>query len=399
MDVIRRAAIASAVALLLVLVAGRPAGAASSLAVTPSAELHDGDTVTISGTGFNPDSTIGICQGIEGRGTPVNLCGSGLTAIEYPDSTGTFTSEFSVKRLMTVLGLLKTFDCLVDHCVIYASEIPDLTNATSAPITFSDDPPPPEPGDLVTTLTGYREVDASDQRGSGDLDGYGGARLTTISFNSICYSLFVRGIAVPAVGAHIHEGVWGTNGPIVADLTPPGSNGMSAGCIDVGSELVDRIVDDPAGFYVNIHTGQFPDGAIRGNLRGVYDEISGSATRLTGAAEIGPDGRPAAGDADGFGVATVSITEGRVCFGLGVRQIDLPALAAHIHRGRAGVNGPIVVTLVPPGASGTRGGCVDGTAPDLREEIRLHPGRFYVNVHTAGFADGALRGNLRNVIT
>ena len=54
-----------------------------------------------------------------------------------------------------------------------------------------------------------------------------------------------------------------------------------------------------------------------------------------------------------------------------------------------------MVTLVPPtsGDPGTSAGCVD-VASTLLQEITKHPIRFYVNIHTGDFKDGALRGQL-----
>ena len=115
---------------------------------------------------------------------------------------------------------------------------------------------------------------------------------------------------------------------------------------------------------------------------------------LSGANEIGPDGRPGAGDPDGRGSATALFDDGQLCFGLTVRNIGEP-VGAHIHRGRRGENGPVVVPLTAPstGDPGASSGCV-AVEPTLAREIRRHPRRFYFNVHTREYPGGAVRGQV-----
>src|ERR671917_1353266 len=83
---------------------------------------------------------------------------------------------------------------------------------------------------------------------------------------------------------------------------------------------------------------------------------------LSGAKEIGPDGKKFAGDPDGSGGATGTIKDepgssSTLCVGLVFKRLGTPA-AAHIHRGNAGENGPVVVgffgppTQTPPPANG-----------------------------------------------
>jgi hypothetical protein len=106
--------------------------------------------------------------------------------------------------------------------------------------------------------------------------------------------------------------------------------------------------------------------------------------------------RRGAGDPDGRGAASVTIDGTMVCFGLTVTNIAQP-VAAHIHRGRRSQNGPVEVTFVPPtsGDPGASSGCVPPDRdPDVAQEILRHPRRFYVNVHTADFPGGAVRGQL-----
>lgn len=75
--------------------------------------------------------------------------------------------------------------------------------------------------------------------------------------------------------AHIHEGARGTNGPVVANLAWP-QGGQAGDCLTEGEAgkfptgefgIVQRILSNPARFYVNIHNAAFPAGAVRGQLK------------------------------------------------------------------------------------------------------------------------------------
>ena len=118
---------------------------------------------------------------------------------------------------------------------------------------------------------------------------------------------------------------------------------------------------------------------------------------LNGGNEVTNDGEAAAGDLNGFGAATVIFAGlGRLCYGLVVHRISAPT-AAHIHDGRAAVNGPIVITLTASNAGnpGAIGGCISGLDNALLRKIQKTPGEFYVNVHNEQFPGGAIRGQLQ----
>ncbi|HYE27834.1 MAG TPA: CHRD domain-containing protein [Allosphingosinicella sp.] len=101
--------------------------------------------------------------------------------------------------------------------------------------------------------------------GPGDPDGSGKAAIAiNDSTNSVCTDLEVRDIGAVA-GAHIHRGGPGTSGPPVITLDAPDDND-SDDCDTVDDALVDEIRNNPGGFYVNVHTAEYPNGAIRGQI-------------------------------------------------------------------------------------------------------------------------------------
>jgi CHRD domain len=116
---------------------------------------------------------------------------------------------------------------------------------------------------------------------------------------------------------------------------------------------------------------------------------------LLGGNEVSPEGEANAGDPDGRGSATVLIRGTTLCFGIAVDRIDKPTLA-HIHQAPAGVNGPIVVDLIPPtnGNPGTSSRCIPNLDRELLKEIQQHASGFYVNVHNDPYPAGAIRGQL-----
>lgn len=115
---------------------------------------------------------------------------------------------------------------------------------------------------------------------------------------------------------------------------------------------------------------------------------------MTGKKEVAPDGTRGGGDTDGRGTFSALIDGDQLCYGITVRDIEDP-IAAHIHRGRPNVAGPVVIPLTHPttGSPGTSSDCTTVTADQARALLR-NSHRFYVNVHTDSFPGGAVRGHL-----
>lgn len=112
------------------------------------------------------------------------------------------------------------------------------------------------------TLTGAQEV------GGGDPDGMGMAEISiTGDYARVCWEVDdLHGIG-PVTAMHIHHAATGQNGPVVLTLKPS-ENGEYEACSDGAEWTKDRIMGNPEMFYVNVHTAEFPKGAIRGQLGG-----------------------------------------------------------------------------------------------------------------------------------
>lgn len=122
---------------------------------------------------------------------------------------------------------------------------------------------------LETKLTGAAEVP-----GPGDPNG-SGQFAAIMTAHTLCYSFAVKKIA-PATMAHIHLGKSDVAGPVAVTLTIPTKKGVSA-CltavpdeedtpVTLGESELAALKRTPGAFYVNAHTGDFPSGAIRGQL-------------------------------------------------------------------------------------------------------------------------------------
>lgn len=129
-----------------------------------------------------------------------------------------------------------------------------------------------------------------------------------------------------------------------------------------------------------------------------------SALALAGAAQAatthlmanmsGAKEKPAAGDPKGTGMAHVQVDtdKNQVCYELMTENLAQPIMA-HIHKGGADAAGPVAVPLTAPDATGHSKGCATADAAVVKD-IADNPGNYYVNVHTAAFKGGAIRGQL-----
>ena len=162
---------------------------------------------------------------------------------------------------------MKTFRLLILTllAVVSLAACGDDEPSTSSDTTVANDA---AGGTEQTELKADLAGGATEVPAPGDPDGKGSATVTLDSAKGeICYDVTVEGIAAPTA-AHIHEGAAGAAGPPVITLDPA-KIGQGENCL-TGQQAADieRIGANPSGFYVNVHTADFPGGAVRGQLQG-----------------------------------------------------------------------------------------------------------------------------------
>lgn len=165
----------------------------------------------------------------------------------------------SAKRFST----LGTMTCAI------AAAVGALAFTSAVPAQAAEEP-------LFAILNGENECNAVNPPNGpvcqkGDPDAFGSATILFPTGNRLCFSIIVTGIAPAANAAHIHTGIATENGGVFVTLTPPtapfASNpGASSGCVAIAPANAAQIINNPTGFYVNVHNTAFPSGALRGQL-------------------------------------------------------------------------------------------------------------------------------------
>jgi len=114
---------------------------------------------------------------------------------------------------------------------------------------------------------------------------------------------------------------------------------------------LDLAVLNAGGYYLQVHTANFPDGEVRGQIA-VPSGATGTvtiSTSLNGGSEV----PPVTTAGTGTGTLVVDLSTGAVSSAaITVSGMSSAVNAAHIHQGAAGVNGPVVVAVTATTAGG-----------------------------------------------
>ena len=302
--------------------------------------------------------------------------------------------------------------CLAALTILSSPAAAETLNAMvpmSASQEVAPNPPPPPTAAGFATLRVTVTRDAA-------------GNITTGAVNFMVSFTFPGAITV--TGLHIHEEVAGKNGGIVIDTGvggnnsvafPSGSGMLNLTAVNLGPAVLQRLVANPAGFYVNLHTTVNPGGAIRGQINSFTEALAGTVA-MTPGSEVDPNPPPPA-NASGTGTITVNptrnsegaVTGSSVTFSVAYdfQGGPITITGLHIHRGAAGTNGPVVIdtriSAANPVISATGAGAVNivVTNPnqDTVNQLLADPTNFYVNLHTSVNPNGAIRGQLATLTT
>jgi uncharacterized protein (TIGR03437 family) len=222
------------------------------------------------------------------------------------------------------------------------------------------------------------------------------------------------------VGMHVHKGAPGVGGPVVisSGLSGPVSAGSGSGNLHypvdldttnpTGLAAAADLVNNPGGYYVNVHTTAFPGGEIRGQLRMTDAETfplmlmpSNEVPAVTGLTASAPGQ---------ISFYTLRNYDGSVAAGTVVFDIDpqFPSsttfVGMHVHSGAAGSSGPVVIPAQLPGgsqilASGAGNLFSTVTVSSAAGVEALNglvqiPANYYVNIHTTVNPGGAARSQV-----
>lgn len=164
--------LAAVAALLLVTLIAAPAFAAPSMNVSQLTGLTDGQTLTISGSGFEPNlNSIAIGQCVEGYSGPADCNTATGATFRNADAQGNF-GPLTIK----VSEVFGDFDCTKVQCMIAAAPLPNAVDAATVSantvemnISFAS-AEAPAPTETATTdpLPDDGDDEALPQTGAGD---------------------------------------------------------------------------------------------------------------------------------------------------------------------------------------------------------------------------------------
>ena len=219
--------------------------------------------------------------------------------------------------------------------------------------------------------------------------------------SSIAFTLRVENLDGLTV-VQLHAGTPRTNGPVLFTLaTAPFASPHSGvlvpsdftpvGGIGTFDEAVEAIVEGRA--YVNVRTARHPEGEIRGHV----GPITLRAT-LDGARQV----PPVPTGASGFATLALRGDQRQIQVTLAASGLSGPPTEAHLHVGATGIKGPAFLNLA--------GGPFALPLTVLLTPVQVLPQPFYgieafedavdallsenayLDIHTAAFPDGEIRG-------
>lgn len=340
-----------------------------------------------------------------------------MTAAHVHFGNGSVAIDLQIKQGSSADGCVDAEPALMQQI---------LNNPGSYFVNIHNDPFPS--GILSGRLRGAIMLEgAIEVAPGGDPKGWGAASFNIdVDGGKLCYEVGVANVTLPGTANHIHKAKAGTAGPTVLDMTPPDANGYIASCADLDPTLLRNMLDDPTGYYINVHNADYPKSALRGQFphapnlglcapaltRGGPKSQPPAPAKLNQipAAEKPAEAAPAiltsggctlaatlipvsANAPNGWGLAVLqfALEKGQICYAVHVTGVKLPILAMHIHW----TNGQLALPV--SNKTSTVDGCVNAGST-IMSQILNSPRSFYFNVHNVDNPDGVVGGPLRGAV-
>lgn len=241
---------------------------------------------------------------------------------------------------------------------------------------------PEEDKAITVMLNGAQEVPAVTTSASGM-----GFFMLQKHQGKLSIKIVTDGLSGAITGAHLHNGVAGTNGAVVENLTSSINGNVIMADVDPTSYLNDLMNGN---IYINIHTAANPNGEIRGQLMMQpyvqFDAMLDTAQETTPV--MGPDGK-------GLASVRINYTFDTLWYDAQLNNLSGAITAAHFHNGEFGNSGNVIIGI-PNGD--INGNVISGmfTGADLSDSLIEHllDGSAYLNIHTSANPNGEVRGQV-----
>jgi len=149
--------------------------------------------------------------------------------------------------------------CFWMRTTVAAALIAGVAAAVMAPRTLrAATTPPPKAAVLYALPNGSEETPANNSPATAF-----GRLVLTADRKQLLYEVHVSGLSGDPTAMHLHMAPRGTPGSVIIPLAIP-AGGEAVGCVDVPAGADAALLSQ--GMYLNIHTGNFPAGEIRGQV-------------------------------------------------------------------------------------------------------------------------------------
>lgn len=258
---------------------------------------------------------------------------------------------------------------------------------------------PTQANDFTAFLSGAREVSPVFTTATGVVE-------ASLNGDELTLSGTFEGLSTPIqpvgqTGVHIHAGFTGQNGPVEIVLSPELSAGNTAGVFNQTVTLTSdqRALLQNRGLYINIHTERYPSGELRGQLlpanRSIFQAYASGGFEVPANTSTAQGGLSL--EWDGSTLVVTGAFSGLL--GDYVLEVGSTGSGAHLHRGFAGENGGVDISLSPTVGEDGRSGifeAANNTFENVSTEIvnRLANRGHYLNIHSTAFPAGEIRGQV-----